>query len=82
MENVIEKNRQSASYSQQQLAELKAQLDTPWEQEQELAEKAAQLEKLDIELSQDMASGREQANENVFDEEPEQDMEDPEMEMS
>ena len=80
MEKVIENNRKSAEYAQQQLTELKAQLDAPWEHELELTEKAAQLEKLDIELSQDMNKGG-----NAYEETLEVDnyeIEEPEMEIT
>lgn len=82
MENVIDKNRKSSEYAQQQLTELKAQLDTTWEHEQELTEKAAQLEKLDIELSQDMSGGNATSHEDVQEGDLDYEMEEPEMKMT
>lgn len=82
MENVIDKNRKSSEYAQQQLTELKVQLDTTWEHEQELTEKAAQLEKLDIELSQDMSGGNATSHEDVQEGDLDYEMEEPEMKMT
>lgn len=80
MENIIDKNLKAAEYAQQQLAELKVQLDAPWEHEQELTEKAAQLEKLDIELSHDMSNGM--AYKDIQEEDIDCVMDDPEIEMT
>lgn len=82
MEDIIDKNQKAAEYAQQQLAELKVQLDIPWEHEQELTEKAAQLEKLDIELSQDMNQGNGAAYEETQETDIDYEVEAPEMEIT
>ena len=82
MEDIIDKNQKAAEYAQQQLAELKVQLDIPWEHEQELTEKAAQLEKLDIELSQDMNQGNGAAYEETQDTDIDYEIEEPKMEIT
>lgn len=60
MENVITKCQQDIKLAQQQMAEAKEQLAVSWEHEKEYQDKTDRLNRMDIEMAQEIGSEKEQ----------------------